>query len=79
MVLAVRILFPILLVIAGAVLIASSASLVVGVALIVLAFFTVLTNFLIRLAISSQEDRDREAAARERYVKTGRWSSPPED
>lgn len=75
MVLFVRIVFPIALLLAGVLLIALSVSLVVGVALVVLALFTVLTNFLIRLAISSQDDRDREAAARERYAKTGRWSS----
>ncbi|MHB1999418.1 MAG: hypothetical protein ACYCSI_04430 [Solirubrobacteraceae bacterium] len=70
-----RVLLPVALVVAGALLVALSVSLVVGVALIALAVFTVLTNILIRLAISSQDDRDREAEARERYTQTGRWSS----
>ena len=74
MVLLIRVLLPIALVVAGAALIAFSVSLVVGVALIVLAIFTVMTNVLIRLAISSQDDRDQEAAARDRYARTGRWS-----
>lgn len=74
MVLLVRVALPIALVVAGALLIALSVSLVVGVALIVLAIFTVMTNVLIRLAISSQDDRDEETQARERYVRTGRWS-----
>ena len=75
MVLFVRIVLPILLVIAGALMIALSGPWVVGIGLIVLAVFATLTNFLIRLSISSQDDRDREADARERFRQTGRWSS----
>jgi membrane protein implicated in regulation of membrane protease activity len=75
MVVLVRIVLPIALVVAGGLILAFSGPIVIGIGLIVLAFFSVLTNFLIRLAISSQDDRDKEAAARERYIETGRWSS----
>lgn len=70
----VRVVLPIALVLAGALLIALSGPIVVGIGMIVLAFFTVMTNILIRLAMSSQDDRDLEARARERFSKTGSWS-----
>ena len=41
---------------------------VIGVAVLVM-----LVDVLARLAISSQEDREREERARERFTREGRW------
>lgn len=58
----------VLIVIGGAVYVA------LGAALLVVSLIAILTDALARLTISSQDDRDREQAARERFSQTGRWS-----
>lgn len=44
-----------------------------GIVLIGVALLVLLVNVLARLTISSQEDRDREQRARERFSRDGHW------
>jgi hypothetical protein len=44
-----------------------------GITLIGVAFLVGLVNLLARLAISSQDDREREERARDRFSREGRW------
>jgi multisubunit Na+/H+ antiporter MnhB subunit len=44
-----------------------------GVGFIVIAMMVVLLNWLMRLAAESGDDRDREDAAREYFVRNGHW------
>jgi multisubunit Na+/H+ antiporter MnhB subunit len=46
-----------------------------GVALIIIAVMIVMLNWLMRLAAESGDDRDREDAAREYFVRNGHWPS----
>jgi hypothetical protein len=65
---AVRIGLPLVIFLAGVVLILSGSDAAVGagIVLIGVAGLVVVANLLIRLSIQSQEDREREAAERER-------------
>ena len=47
-----------------------------GVAIIIVAVIVWMINWLYRLGLSSNEDRDEEERAREYFDRTGRW---PED
>jgi protein-S-isoprenylcysteine O-methyltransferase Ste14 len=47
-----------------------------GVALIIVAIIVWMINWMYRLGVSSNEDREEEERAREYYDRTGRW---PED
>lgn len=71
----VRVLLPLGLLIAGIVLLAVPETWGIGLGFVGLAAIAWLTNFLIRLTVSSQDDRDREEQARKRFARTGRWSS----
>ncbi|HEY1688436.1 MAG TPA: hypothetical protein VGF95_06170 [Solirubrobacteraceae bacterium] len=75
MLLFVRVLLPLGFLITGLVLLAVPGTWRIGLGLIALAAIAWLANVLIRLTMSSQQDRDREAEARERFERTGRWSS----
>jgi hypothetical protein len=48
-----------------------------GVALIGVAIVVLLLNVFLRLGVSDVGDREREAAARDEFTRTGRW--PDED
>jgi len=70
-----RIGLPALVAAAGVVLmvIGGDALASLGVGLLVISLLVVLANVLVRLAISSQEDRAKEEAARRYFSRTGRW------
>lgn len=71
----VRIWLPALLVLAAVVvLVVGPRGLAPG--LVMAALFVVVADWIIRFAFSSQLDRDREASARARFARSGRW---PED
>jgi hypothetical protein len=62
----------VIVMLAGSGSIASAAGMVlIGVALMVY-----LVNVLTRLAITSQNDRDREQEARDQFARSGRWDAP---
>ncbi len=66
----------------AAFLVAAVVALVVGVGELAILFalvaaFTVLADLWIRIAMSSQRDRDVEEDARERYAREGRWPDEP--
>jgi hypothetical protein len=68
----VRTWLPLLLVIAAAiVLIVGPRGLAPG--LLATAMFVIVADWIIRFAISSQTDRDREASARSRFARSGHW------
>ncbi len=46
-----------------------------GVGFIIIAVMVVMLNWLMRLAAESGDDRDKEDAAREYFVRNGRWPS----
>jgi multisubunit Na+/H+ antiporter MnhB subunit len=46
-----------------------------GVGLIIIAVMLVMLNWLMRLAAESGDDRDKEDAAREYFVRNGHWPS----
>jgi hypothetical protein len=72
----VRVGLPVGVAVAGIVLIAAGSdadATGMGVVLIGVAGLVVLANVLVRLSISSQEDRVREQRARRRFTRTGRW------
>ena len=74
-ILLVRYGIPILLAIAGVVLIVigGDAPLGAGITLLGIAVIVLVRNAFARISISSQDDRDREEAARETFTRTGRW------
>ncbi len=41
--------------------------------LLMTAMFVIVADWIIRIAISSQTDRDEEATARRRFARSGRW------
>jgi uncharacterized membrane protein YhiD involved in acid resistance len=45
-----------------------------GIVLIGIALLVLLANLFARLSISSEDDREQERRARDRYTRTGRWS-----
>ena len=63
----------VLVIVVGSDAIATAA----GVVLIGVSFMVYLVDVLARLAITSQDDRDREQRARARFARTGRWDEPP--
>lgn len=75
MLLFVRVLLPLGFLLTGLVLLAVPGTWHIGLGLIGLAAIAWLANFLIRLTMSSQDDREREEEARKRFARTGRWSS----
>ena len=44
-----------------------------GVVLLLVALSVWLINWMIRMSVDSNSDRDKEEAAREEYTRTGRW------
>ena len=68
----VRLGLPALIVLAG-VVVAVAADAVVGIAIVAAGVAVLVANWWMRLAIGSQSERDREAEARERFSRTGRW------
>lgn len=72
---AVRTGLPVVLVLAaGIVLLVGPRELAPG--LLATAMFVIVADWIIRIAFSSQTDRDVEASARRRFARSGRW---PED
>jgi hypothetical protein len=75
--LSVRVGLPVLLAIAGAVCLiighGTSAAAGAGVVLLGLALMVILIDWLARLSIESNRDREREEAARQYFDRTGRW------
>jgi hypothetical protein len=72
---AVRTGLPAVLVLAaGIVLVVGPRGLAPG--LLATAMFVIVADWIIRIAFSSQTDRDVEASARRRFARSGRW---PED
>lgn len=47
--------------------------------LLLTAMFVIVADWIIRFAISSQYDRDKEASARRRYSRSGHWPGDPDD
>jgi hypothetical protein len=74
-----RVGLPVAIAFAGIILIAlgGDSRIGLGAALLVISLLVFLTDVLARLAISSQNDRAREEAARERFRATGRWPRAP--
>lgn len=70
---------PAAILVAGVVLLVVGGEVATGIGIVFIgsAFLVALFNAFIRLAGSSQDDRDREAAAREEFARTGRWPAPP--
>jgi ABC-type transport system involved in cytochrome bd biosynthesis fused ATPase/permease subunit len=69
---------PVLIAVAGIITIVAgtgSVAVAAGVALIGVAVLVIIINFLARLTVSSQDEREREARARDEFSRTGRW--PP--
>jgi len=66
---------PSLIALAGVVLliIGGSMNVGLGVTLIGVAFLVVLINAFVRLSFASENDRDKEEAARDYFTRTGRW------
>jgi hypothetical protein len=75
--LTVRVGLPVLLVAAGVVGLivghGSTSAAGAGVVLIGVALMVILINWLYRLSIASNRDREREEEAREHFDRTGRW------
>jgi len=72
---AVRVLLPAAIAVAGVVLVilGGDAARGAGVVLIGVAALVVLANFLMRLGIASERDREREEARRREFSRRGRW------
>lgn len=69
---------PALIALAGVVVIVVGSGTVAtaaGIALIGVAVLVFGINFLARLTVSSQDEREREQRAREEFSRTGRWPS----
>jgi UPF0716 family protein affecting phage T7 exclusion len=75
--LSVRLGLPLLLLIAGIVLLVIPGTAALGIALVVIAPLVWIANLLMRLGLSSQDDRDREQAARQFYTREHRWPDEP--
>jgi protein-S-isoprenylcysteine O-methyltransferase Ste14 len=75
----IRWLLPLAVAIAGLVAIvlgharASSPSAAAGVGLIIVALIVALLNWLFRMSVESNREREREEAAREYFTEHGRW------
>lgn len=76
-VIATRLWLPLAIAIAGVLLIVlgsgSGEEAGAGVALIIAAMIVWMVNWLFRLSVESNRDRDREEAAREYFDRTGHW------
>jgi hypothetical protein len=74
---ATRVWVPVLIALAGVVGIvighARTAAAGAGVALLLVALSVWLINWLYRMSVSSNRDREREEEAREYFDRTGRW------
>lgn len=70
--LSLRVLLPAALVVAGVVLLIVGAW-ALAVAFVLAAVFILVADWMIRLAITSQDDREGEQRARRRFRRTGRW------
>lgn len=68
-----RILVPGAILVAGVVMLFFPSVSALGVGFILIAVLVWLTNFLARLIMASDRDRDRELQARETYLRTGSW------
>lgn len=69
---------PVALVIAaGIVLLVGPRGLAPG--LLLTAMFVIVADWIIRFAISSQDDRDEEASARRRFSRSGHWPEEPDE
>jgi hypothetical protein len=81
--LAVRYGLPLLLLALGIVGVAigggNSATGATGVALMIVALIVWMINWMFRMSIESNSDREREERAREAFTRTGRWPDPDED
>jgi len=79
--LAVRVVLPAALAVAGVACLivghGNTATAAIGVVLLGVALMVILIDWLYRLAIESNRDREREEQAREHFDRTGRW--PRED
>jgi hypothetical protein len=75
--LAARVGLPVLLVIGGTVLLivgrGTTSAAALGVVLLGVALMVVLIDWLYRLSVESNKDREREEQAREYFTRTGRW------
>ena len=70
---AVRVVLPCTLLIAGVALVFIRDTAPLGIALLVIAALVSLADWLMRLSLQSQHDRDNEQRARDRMALTGRW------
>ena len=68
----VRVGLPLAIALAGAVLIVLGAE-IIGLALVGTGAVVVVANWWMRLALSSEDDRAREDAARREFDRTGQW------
>jgi hypothetical protein len=79
--LSVRVALPVLLAIAGVVGLivghGSTPAAGIGVVLLGLALMVIMIDWLFRLSVESNRDREREEAARQYFDRTGHW--PDED
>ena len=72
---------PVLIALAGVVLIVAGgdSGTGAGVVLIGIAGLVLLANVFVRLSLQSEDDREREEAARRFYSEHGRWPRKDED
>jgi preprotein translocase subunit SecF len=76
---ATRVWLPVVIAVAGLALIAAghgsvnSFSAAAGVGLIIVALIVWMLNWMFRMSLSSNRDREREEAAREYFDRHGRW------
>jgi hypothetical protein len=79
--LAVRVGLPVLLVVAGVVLLivgrGTTSAAGLGVVLLGVALMVILIDWLYRLSVESNADREREEEARDYFSRTGRWPDEP--
>lgn len=66
-----------LVIVAAIVLLVGPRGLAPG--LLLTAMFVIVADWIIRFAISSQDDRDEEATARRRFARSGHWPEESED
>jgi hypothetical protein len=74
---ATRIWVPVLIVVAGVVGIVighgRTGAAAAGVGLLIVALIVWMINWLFRMSVASNRERDREEEAREHFSRTGRW------
>ncbi len=76
-----RIWLPAAFVVAGivAIILGGSGSVgAMGVGLIIIALIVWMVNWMFRMSVESNRDREREEAAREYFDEHGRWPDDPE-